>query len=423
MTLHRWKEDIIRLGQMGRKDAAVVERYEELSEGKGLYRLEGTNEIKKSKEFIISRMKETGLNVRIDAVGNIYGRKKGTKSDKGAVMSGSHMDSVINGGMFDGIVGVVSALEAVRILNDEGHANERPIEVAIFLGEEGSAFKKGLLGSSVAVGHISLDTALALENDQGISLKEALDRQGLRGDFHMDFSTVDYFLETHVEQGPVLDQEKIPIGIVENITGITWITANIEGQANHAGTTPMYARKDALVAAADSALFVNRRANELLKEFGGSTVATVGKMVVLPGAPNIVPGRVEMGIDVRDGVEKNLRRLTGEITEHMRTLERKYQVNCAIEIPIDHPPCPCAIEVVKAIEKATHELGIKAKRMNSGAGHDAQNIAEKVKTAMFFVPSVNGISHSPMEWTNWEDIEKGIEVLSLTIKHLSRLPS
>jgi len=419
--MQRWKEEIVQIGQFGRGDSTPIDRREQLNVEKGQQRLEGTQAIKETKGYIISRMKEIGLDVRLDAVGNIFGRREGSKTQTGAVMSGSHLDSVLSGGMFDGIVGVVSALEALRIMNDEGFANERPIELAIFTGEEGSAFKKGLLGSSVLVGHIAVDDALALQNDEGRSLRAVLDQQELRGDFQIDFDEIEYFIETHVEQGPVLDQERTPIGIVENITGITWVTAIIEGEANHAGTTPMLSRKDALVASADVASFVNKRAIEMVREFGGSTVATVGKMVVHPGAPNIVPGKVELGIDIRDGDQDHLNKLTTEIIDFIKKMEGKYGVKCSTEIPIDHPPCPCASEVVTAIEKATRQMGIKAKRMNSGAGHDAQNIAEKVKTGMLFVPSINGISHSPMEWTEWEDIEKGIQVLSLTMKTLSQL--
>jgi len=160
---------------------------------------------------MIARMKEAGLKVRIDKVGNIYARKEGAKTDKGAVMSGSHLDSVLNGGMFDGPLGVVSALEAVRIINDEGFENERPIEVVAFMGEEGSAFRKTLLGSSVIAGDISVDEALGIKNGEGVTLKEALDTLALRGNFMMDLGDVEYFIETHVEQGPVLDMEKCPL--------------------------------------------------------------------------------------------------------------------------------------------------------------------------------------------------------------------
>jgi N-carbamoyl-L-amino-acid hydrolase len=388
---------------------------------KGLYRLEGTQEIKKSKDYIMARMMEAGLAIRLDRVGNIFGRREGSKTTTGAVMSGSHLDSVLNGGMFDGVLGVVSALEAIRVMKDEEFENQRPIEIVVFMGEEGSAFKKGILGSSVVAGIRSAEEALALKNEEGMTLEEALERHELRGDFEMDLGDVDYFIETHVEQGPILDKAGIPIGIVENITGITWVSAILEGEENHAGTTPMPARRDPLVAAGEIVLFANRRANEMVKELGGSTVATVGKLLVHPGAPNIIPGTVEMGIDIRDSIEGNMKKLTEEIVDTIRNLEARYGVGSRVDIPIEHPPCPCSNEVVVAVEKAAKEMGIEAKRMNSGAGHDAQNIAEKVKAGMIFVPSMNGISHSPMEWTNWEDMEKGIKVLTQTLKNLSKL--
>ena len=421
MSFTRWKEDLIELGRLGRKSSARIETYGQLHPEKGLYRLEGTEEMRRSKEYMISRMKEVGLTVRIDRVGNIFGRREGSKTKKGAVMSGSHLDSVLNGGMFDGALGVISALEAVRIMKDEGFENERPVEVVIFMGEEGSAFKKVLLGSHILVGKMPVEEAWELKNSEGLTLKDALDRGGLRGDFEMDLGDVEYFIEMHVEQGPILDQEKIPIGIVENITGLTWVYATLEGEENHAGTTPMFSRRDALVAAAEIISFTSRRAKEMARKFGGSTVATVGRMFVLPGAPNIVPGRVEMGIDIRDGVEENMKNLRQEILGRIRDLEEEYGIKSTIEIPFLHPPRPCSRAVVVTIAKAVQEMNLQARRMNSGAGHDAQNIAEKVKTGMIFVPSIRGISHSPLEWTNWEDIERGIGVLTRALKDLSKL--
>jgi N-carbamoyl-L-amino-acid hydrolase len=418
---HRWKEEIIELGEMGREDSARITRFEDLDLDKGLFRLEGTEKSKKSKEYIVSKMEDSGLEVRYDKVGNIYARKEGSKTSTGAVMSGSHLDSVLNGGMFDGVLGVVGALEAVRRMNDENFENERPIEVVVFMGEEGSAFKKGLLGSDVAVGKRSVDEALSLTNEENRTLEEALKSLGQLGDFEMDFSAIEYFIEMHVEQGPVLDREKVPIGIVENITGITWVTANITGQENHAGTTPMSMRIDPLVAASNIVLLASRRANEMVKKSGGSTVATVGKMVVKPGAPNIIPGSVEMGIDIRDGIEENMKGLQTEIIHAIEALAEQYKVAVTLDIPIYHPPCPCSGTVVDAIEHAAKVLGIKARRMNSGAGHDAQNVAQKVKTGMIFVPSVDGVSHSPLEWTEWEDIENGVAVLTSALKQLSRI--
>lgn len=421
MSFPRWKEDLIELGRLGRKGSERIETDKQLDPERGLYRLAGTEEMRRSKEYVIRRMKEAGLMVRIDRVGNIFGRREGSKTKKGAVMSGSHMDSVLNGGMFDGALGVISALETVRIMKEEGFENERPIEIVIFMGEEGSAFKKVLLGSHILVGKMSVEEAWRMENNEGVTLKDALDRSGLRADFEMALSDVEYFIEMHVEQGPVLDKEKIPIGIVENITGLTWVYATLEGEENHAGTTPMFARKDALVAAADIISFANKRAKKMVTEFGGSTVATVGRMSVLPGAPNIIPGRVEMGIDIRDGVEENMKNLREEIISRIKDLKEEYGIKSTVEIPFFHPPRPCSRAVIATIAKAVQEMSLKAKRMDSGAGHDAQNIAEKVKTGMIFVPSVKGISHSPMEWTNWEDMERGIGVLTRALRDLSNL--
>ena len=255
----RWKEDLIRLGELGRKVPVRIESQEQLQIDNGLYRLEGTEACIRSKAYVIQKMEEAGLNVRIDKIGNIFGRKEGSKESLGAVMSGSHLDSVLNGGMFDGPLGVISALEAVRRIHDEGFENKRAIEVAVFMGEEGSAFKKALFGSHVLVGDIPIDEALAVKNEEGVTLKEALGK--LRGDFEIDLNDVDYFIETHIEQGPVLDGENVPIGVVENITGMSWVNVSLEGQENHAGTTPMFVRKDPLIAGAEAVLFINKQAN------------------------------------------------------------------------------------------------------------------------------------------------------------------
>lgn len=421
MSFKRWEEDLIGLGEMGRKNFQRVESQQQLDNDKGLYRIEGTPACTKSKKYVIERMKEIGLKVRIDRVGNIFARKDGTKTDKGSVMSGSHLDSVLNGGMFDGVLGVVSALEAVRRINDEGFENERPIEISVFMGEEGSAFKKVLLGSLMLVGKLDLAEALAMKDDNGISLKEALDTHGLRGDFEMNLNDVEYFIETHVEQGPLLDQEKISIGVVENITGMLWILAYLTGEENHAGTTPMFTRRDPLIAAAEIVLLANKLAKKMAKSSRGNTVATVGQMVVDPGAPNIIPGRVRMGIDIRDSQLEVQNRLKNELISAIENLDALYGIKADWEIPFEHKPQSCSQEVLEVIELSASQLGIPTKKMNSGAGHDAQNIAQKVKTAMIFVPSVNGISHSPFEWTHWEDVDKGIQVLTQTIKKLSRL--
>ena len=195
---------------------------------------------------------------------------------------------------------------------------------------------------------------------------------------------------------------------------------SIVGQENHAGTTPMKMRKDALVAASEIISFVNKRANDMVNELGASTVGTVGKLNVFPNGTNIVPGRVEMGIDIRDVNKENMENLKNETLEMIKRIEEKYGVDAEIQLPITHNPVPLSQEVADIIEKSAKQIGISSKRMNSGAGHDSQNMAEKVKTGMIFVPSINGISHSPMERTDWEDIKKGAKVLTQALKTLSR---
>lgn len=418
--IDRLREDLIEAGTFGRIPPKRVERYDQLDPQKGITRPTGTEANKKFRDYAVERMKEAGLAVTVDNIGNIFGKKEGFKNTKGTVMFGSHADSVTNGGMFDGSLGVFGAIEAMRRINEEGFENERPLEVVIFTGEEGSAFKQTLLGSSVLTGKTKLQQALGMKNDEGITLEESLKNIGYHGASLRGLDDIEYMVELHVEQGPILSKENMPIGIVENITGMAWLMVTIAGQENHAGTTPMKMRKDALVAASEIISFVNKRANDMVNELGASTVGTVGKLNVFPNGTNIVPGRVEMGIDVRDVNKENMENLKNETLEMIKRIEEKYGVDAEIQMPITHNPVPLSQEVADIIEKSAKQIGISSKRMNSGAGHDSQNMAEKVKTGMIFVPSINGISHSPMEWTDWEDIKKGAKVLTQALKNLSR---
>jgi N-carbamoyl-L-amino-acid hydrolase len=205
---------------------------------------------------------------------------------------------------------------------------------------------------------------------------------------------------------------------VEKITGITWIQLTILGQENHAGTTPMTTRKDALVAASEIVSFVSMRTNEIVEKIDSSTVGTVGRLNVFPNGINIIPGKVEMGIDIRDVIPKNMDDLKGEIMQMVKKVETKYGIVITAESAFSHKPTTLSSEIISVIDGSARQVDIKTMRINSGAGHDAQNMAAKVKTGMIFVPSINGISHSPMEWTNWWDIEKGVKVLTQTLKNL-----
>jgi len=417
----RLKKDLIMSGQYGREPQRTVSNYSQLDPDKGVTRPTGTEANKKVRDFCVQRMLDANLEVKIDMIGNIYGRKEGSKINDGIVMCGSHLDSVLNGGQFDGALGVFSSIEAIRRLTEEHFENERPIEVVIFTGEEGSAFGSTLLGSAVLAGKIRIDDALMQKNTNGQTLKNALEAIGYLGNFKKQLDSVDCFIETHIEQGPVLYNEGISIGIVENIVGIAWVTVTVTGQSNHAGTTPMKMRKDALLAAAEIVTAVNRNANEILKTRGSGLVGTVGKLVVYPNGVNIVPGKVELGIDIRDVLEENMLIMIERTRTFMKELESRYGVAVDIKISPTHAPAHLSMDVMQIIEDSTRRCGLSFKRMNSGAGHDAQNMATKVKTGMIFIPSVDGISHSPLEWTTWDDIENGAAVLTQTIRTLSKL--
>jgi N-carbamoyl-L-amino-acid hydrolase len=418
-TSDRLREDLVTTGSFGRLAQARIDKYERLDRHCGVTRPTGSEGNKDIRDYAVDRMKEADLSVRIDRIGNIFGRKDGYKQEHGTILCGSHLDSVINGGMFDGTVGVFGAIEAVRRMNDAGFKNARPIEVVVFTAEEGSAFKQTLLGSSVLVGKTDLNEALSMKNESGETLGESLQKIGYRGTFQKDLSDIEYMIELHIEQGPILHSERVPIGIVEHITGIVWMIVTIEGQGNHAGTTPMSMRKDALVAASEIVAFINKRAGEMSLEKGMSMVGTVGRLCVFPNGINTVPAKVEMGIDVRDIVLENMESLRSEISKQVEEVKRKFNVDAVIQVPSAHHPVSLAREVAEEIENAAISEGIRIKRMSSGAVHDSQNMASKVKTGMIFVPSVHGISHSPREWTEWDDIERGVQVLTRAIMNLS----
>jgi N-carbamoyl-L-amino-acid hydrolase len=417
----RLQEDLIEAGKFGRDPHRRVERYEDLDAEKGVNRPEGSAANVQLRHYAVQRMKNAGLTVKVDQFGNIFGRKEGCKTGIKTLMCGSHLDSVLNGGQFDGALGVFSAIEAVRRLQDEGFSHDRPIDVVAFTGEEGSSFDVNLIGSSALTGQLDKGAALAAKNPRGQTLEQILIENGFKGAYQKELNDVEYFLEMHIEQGPVLFFEQIPIGIVEAITGMTWLIATIRGVSNHAGTTPMALRKDALVAAADIVAFVRNRASEIAASRGSSTVGTVGRLTVFPNGTNIVPGKVELGIDIRDVSLKNMHDLKDDVLTRLKELEPKYGVETDVQIPFMHPPVPLAAEVIQSIELSARKTDVRYRRMNSGAGHDAQNMASRVKTGMIFVPSVDGISHSPMEWTHWEEIEKGVQVLTQTIKTLSKV--
>jgi beta-ureidopropionase / N-carbamoyl-L-amino-acid hydrolase len=351
-------------------------------------------------------MRDAGLDVRVDSAGNIIGRRAGRDDDLPPILFGSHIDSVPGGGNYDGDVGVIGAIEVIELLNAHDIETRHPLEVVSFTDEEG-----GLVGSR-AMGGTLTDEALQIVSSSGLSIRDGIRKVGgdpdrlesaarQRGDLAA-------YLELHIEQGAILDEADIDIGVVEGIVGIRWWDITVEGVANHAGTTPMNRRRDAMLSAAELALAVNRIANEL----EGRQVATIGRIQAFPGAPNVVPGRVAMSLEIRDLDAAKMQRVFALIEDEASRIATDNSTPVRFdEIDLAALPAPTDERLRDIIARAADELGLTYRRMPSGAGHDAQDLAHIAPIGMIFVPSVGGISHSPKEFTSAEDMANGASVL------------
>ncbi len=360
--------------------------------------------------YIISLMQVTGLEVSVDFAGNITGKRAGKDPSKKPIGFGSHIDMVPNGGNYDGCVGSLAAIEVVRTLNEKGIQTEHPLEVFIFSNEEG-----GVMGSRALVGDLKGD-ALNVVNSTGYTMREGINRIGGDADRIAEVErpqgSLAAFLELHIEQGGILDREQIDIGVVEGIVGIKWWDVSIQGFANHAGTTPMALRKDALLAAAKFIIAVN----EVTNSFEGKQVGTVGRIAALPGAPNVIPGQVVVSLEIRDLSSEKIVNLFSAMAKRAKDIENETGTQFTFT-PIDATSAPALTDprIQALITKEAKALGLSSKQMQSGAGHDAQDMAKIVPVGMIFVPSVNGISHSPKEYTFPEDMANGANVLLRTL--------
>ena len=374
----------------------------------------GSEANRAARDRLVERMEAAGLDVAVDAVGNVLGTWVPDSADPTAApaVSGSHLDSVPEGGIFDGPLGTYAALEAVRALQEAEVEPSRPVGVVSFTEEEGGTFGDGLLGSAVATGVTDAEDALALENDAGETLGEALDRIGYRGDDAIDPADWAAFYELHVEQDTVLEAADADAGVVTTITGITHCEVRIEGEANHAGATAMGDRTDALAAASEFVLDVEAAANAVVDESSASAVGTVGSLSVSPNATNVVPGRVEAGVDVRDVEAESMETIVAAAREALVRLERERGVETAFERPFSVAPTPMSDRLRKAAHAAAADAGRTAIDLHSGAAHDAMRVARVTDASLLFAPSRDGISHNPREWTDWEDCAAATEVLA-----------
>jgi beta-ureidopropionase / N-carbamoyl-L-amino-acid hydrolase len=370
---------------------------------------------KQGREYVMGLMREAGLDTSIDVAGNIIGKRAGSSAALKPILFGSHIDSVPDGGNYDGDVGVLSSIEVARTLKDRGVTTRHPIEIIIFQNEEG-----GTIGSRAFVGHLP-DKDLELVAKSGKTLRDGI--RFLGGD-PTKLSTLkkqkgDYaaYVELHIEQGGTLDAEGLNIGVVEGIVGIGWWDVTIDGFGNHAGTTPMDKRRDALMAAAKYVQMVNR----VVTSEPGRQVGTVGRIQAFPGAPNVVPGQVQATLEIRDLDQAKIVRLARKVMDEATKIGTENGTTFTFKETYLSTPAIMDQGVQKVIEASAKSIAMTTKYLPSGAGHDAQYMAQITPTGMIFCPSVGGVSHSPKEFTKPQDVVNGANVLLQTIMALDAL--
>jgi N-carbamoyl-L-amino-acid hydrolase len=363
--------------------------------------------------YVMKLIEGLGLNPRIDTAGNILALRQGTNASLPPVLFGSHIDSVPNGGNFDGDLGTLAAIEVVQTLNEAQVTLPRSLEIVVWQNEEGYAFNNGLVGSRAAAGRLDPGELDVVWN--GMKKSDAIRKIGGKperiAEANRGPGSFACYLELHIEQGGTLERAGIPIGVVEGIVSIDRYEVNVRGFANHAGTTPMPDRQDALVAASMLTVAVN----EIVRAEPGRQVGTVGQLNVTPNVPNIVPGAVQMVVELRDLSEKKVANLGEKIRTRAKEIAAQTRTEIDMRLAAHHDAALATPEVQSSIEAACAKLGLKSQRLPSGAGHDAQMMATLGPMGMIFVPSVAGISHSPMELTRWEDCARGADVLLATV--------
>jgi N-carbamoyl-L-amino-acid hydrolase len=373
-----------------------------------------TDADRSGRDLLVSWMRELDLEVRVDQIGNILGTHQGRCAAK-PIMIGSHIDTVSTGGSLDGAYGVIAGLEVIRTLKRHGVTPRCPLVVASFTNEEGVRFQPDMMGSLVYAGGLDLRTALHSEDRDGTVLGDELKRIGYAGECRCGALVPQAYIELHIEQGPILSREGIPLGAVENLQGISWQQITIHGEANHAGTTPMSARKDAAQAAAKVISF----AQELALRMGASQLATVGSVHLDPGLINVVPRKAVLALDLRNPLEAHLQEAESRLVDFLEALSVKDGVLIEKKQLARYPPVTFDPEIVRTIEMSAGTLGKPIRRMTSGAGHDAQMMARICPAAMIFVPSVEGVSHNPAEHTEPEHLTLGANVLLRSVLALS----
>ena len=397
----------------------LIARIDNLAEMEGnsdgsCSRLALTDADRRGRDQVIRWMHEAGLAVRIDQIGNITGLLPGRSAVR-PVMTGSHIDTVGNGGRYDGIYGVIAGLEVLQSLRDADQVTERPLAVTVFTNEEGVRFQPDMMGSLVYSGGLTVEDALNAQATDGARVGDELKRIGYAGTERCGAPVPHAFIELHIEQGPILDMECGVLGAVENLQGISWQEVTIRGVSNHAGTTPMQLRHDAGYGAARIGVFVR----ELAKRMGGSQVGTVGSVRLTPNLINVIPNQAVVSVDLRNTDDALLTAAEREFAQYVETLAKEEGVTIESRGLVRTQPVVFDSKVLQAIDAVAAELKLPIRRMTSGAGHDAQMMARICPTAMIFVPSVGGISHNPREFTERRHLQMGADALLHTMLRLA----
>ena len=390
----------------------LLGRIEELAligaiDGGGSCRLALTDEDRAGRDLVVTWMKDLGLDVSIDAIGNVVAVRPG-KTDGPPTMTGSHIDTVKTGGRYDGNLGVLAGLEIIECLSENGIETQHPVAVAFFTDEEGSRFAPDMLGSLVYVGGMTLEEALDIEGVDGTKVGDELERINYRGTSPCPGPSPRAFVELHIEQGPVLEAESVTIGAVTGVQGISWTEISITGESNHAGTTPMSLRHDSGYGATAISAYVR----ELALELGGSQVATVGRLELHPNLVNVVAGSATLTVDLRNTIEANLLEAENKLNDFLTNLSSKEGLAIEKRELARFEPVDFSEQVVNTVEEISTRLGHSVMRLPSGAGHDAQMMARVCPTGMVFVPSHKGISHNEKEYASPESLAKGAQIIA-----------
>jgi len=386
--------------------------------GKGITRFTFTKEYQGALSYVVEELHRIGVESSFAPGGNLRGRLKGSERSGPSVMMGSHLDSVAQGGCFDGTAGVAAALEAARVIREGELSHRLPIDLVVFAEEEGGRFGWGLLGSSTWSGRMTATQLAQIKDREGVSYLEAMERAGVKiqDSSLLNSHSLKAMLELHIEQGSILESRNARIGVVDAIVGIKQVIVTIEGSANHSGTTPIDRRRDAIQGAARIIAAVE----SVVQQEGAAAVATVGQVFCEPGQVNVIPGLVRFSVDVRHSDDVRLEAMVAAVAHLAEGISRSRDLRCHIEVKAEAEPIKMTQEICDLIEKIARGKGVEPVRMASGAGHDTGIIAKISDAGMIFVPSQAGRSHCAEEFTKVEDIALGAEILLETVLELAR---